>query len=86
MKRTSILLSFLAFVVAVAAFILAASNHIARKRDLFGYEEDDFDDELFDGDLDFYAEPLDHSESDLSVEAEGNTAPVGHTEAHPQEH
>ena len=86
MKRSSILLSFLAFVVAIAAFVLAATNHIARKRDLFGYDEDDEDDELFDGDLDFYAEPLDRSESDLSVEAEGNTAPVNDSEAHPQEH
>lgn len=85
MKRTSFILSIIAFIFSVAALAIALTNHLARKRDLFGYDEGDFEDDMFD-DMDFKAEPIDRTKSDLSVEAEGNTAPVGDDEAHPLEH
>lgn len=89
MKKFAILFSALAFAAAVAALAVAAANFLERKRDLFGYDYDDFDDDMIDADLDFYAEPIE-STPDLSVEAEGNTAPIDNADppadALPQEH
>ncbi|MEG1849185.1 MAG: hypothetical protein RRY21_03495 [Oscillospiraceae bacterium] len=87
MKKFSALLSMLAFAAAVAALAFAAANYLSRRRELFGCDDEEMDDDMFDANLDFVDEA---PEADLSVEAEGHMASVDNAaepaDALPQEH
>ena len=91
MKKIAMFFSVLAFIAAVAALVIAAANFFGRRHALDEEDCEDFDDEMIDADLDFCPEcTAEQKDPDLSVEAQGNTAPVDNAhepaDALPQEH
>lgn len=74
MKRSTFI-SLLALAAALTGLIVAAAAFVYRRRDLLC---DDFDDELLDADLDYYASQVDEATPEQNTDAVDDACPLEH--------
>lgn len=75
MKRST-LISLLALAAALTGLVIAVAAFLYRRRDLLC--DDDFDDELLDSDLDYYASQVDEATPEQNVDAVDDAHPLEH--------